>query len=237
VSTLTLEPMFFMHKKVASLSDAAFRAHVSALCWCAMNESDGQMPSRVAAQFAPGELLEELVAGRLWVRNEDGSFAIRDYLEYNPSRNELAAERARKKRRPARGKSGAHGGENTPRGGAQNLLPHKSIRPEERAVTEQSPDPESEQPEKSGSGRARWRRVPSDWPHKPTHVELARKLGVNLELELEKFRDHEFRDPKTDADAAFRTWLRNAHRFSGGPGLRRIAPVQPSHGRTGFEDT
>jgi len=31
-----------------------------------------------------------------------------------------------------------------------------------------------------------------------------------IERELAKFRDHEFAVPKTDADAAFRRWLRTA---------------------------
>lgn len=232
---LTLEPDFMDHPKVGRLTAEALRAHLKALCWCAKFETDGQIPSQFAIQFAPGELLGELVAGRLWVRNEDGSFAIRDFLEYNPSREELAAERARKKRRPARGKNTAHGGEKTPRGGAELHEPHKHIRPEEIAVTDQSPDPELNQPDRVISGRARWRRVPEDWRPKPAHLELARTLGVDAALELPKFRDHEFRDPKTDADAAFRTWLRNAKRFS--PTPRPARPVQPSHGRTGFEDS
>jgi hypothetical protein len=33
---------------------------------------------------------------------------------------------------------------------------------------------------------------------------------VNLESQLVLFRDHEFKDPKSDGDAAFRTWLRRA---------------------------
>jgi hypothetical protein len=231
MSDLTIEPDFAEHPKVFELSDAAFRAHIKAMCWCAKFESDGQMPSRVANQFAPGELMSELVAGRLWVANEDGSFAIRDYLEYNPSREELAAERARKKRRPARGKSGAHGGEKTPRGGAQNLERHKPIREEESSVRDQIPDPET-QPDNVGSVRGRrWRRVPSEWSPEAAHYELAKSVGANMGHELESFRDHEFKDPKTDANAAFRTWLRNSKKFSPRGAPQRTGPKQPNAGQ------
>jgi hypothetical protein len=52
--------------------------------------------------------------------------------------------------------------------------------------------------------------VPADWQPKPEHVSLAFQLGVPLDDEAAKFRDHEYRDPKSDADACFRTWLRNS---------------------------
>jgi hypothetical protein len=56
----------------------------------------------------------------------------------------------------------------------------------------------------------------------PDAVTLAGTLGVDLAGELAKFRDHEFAKPKTDADAAFRTWLRNASQWS--------APARPANG-------
>lgn len=45
---------------------------------------------------------------------------------------------------------------------------------------------------------------------------MATALGVDLELEMAKFRDHQFRDPRTDPDATFRNWLRNARPTNGG---------------------
>jgi hypothetical protein len=61
------------------------------------------------------------------------------------------------------------------------------------------------------------------------HHSLAKELSVNLAGEVPKFLDHEFKAPKSDADAAFRTWLRNAagysdKRFAGG-GSRRASAV------------
>jgi hypothetical protein len=74
-----------------------------------------------------------------------------------------------------------------------------------------------DQPEKPGSPRARrWRRVPGDWQPKDKHRELAGRERVDFDRELAAFRDHEFAAPRSDADAAFRNWLRNARRFGGG---------------------
>lgn len=66
---------------------------------------------------------------------------------------------------------------------------------------------------------AKWRRVPQAWAPNAAHSELASECRVNLDTELAKFRDHEFKAPKTDADAAFRTWLRNAQEFGGSRGV------------------
>jgi hypothetical protein len=52
--------------------------------------------------------------------------------------------------------------------------------------------------------------VPADWAPNEGHTELADELRVDLGEQLKLFRDHEFKDPKTDPDAAFRTWLRRA---------------------------
>lgn len=73
---------------------------------------------------------------------------------------------------------------------------------------------------RSGRGKRRWRRVPAEWEPGPAHVALAKRLGVDLQFQLEKFRDHEFDKPKSDADAAFRNWLRSPLARSGGTGGR-----------------
>lgn len=56
----------------------------------------------------------------------------------------------------------------------------------------------------------KWRRAPDEWQPSAQHRELAAALGVDFELELAKFKDHEFAQSKTDAAATFRNWLRGA---------------------------
>jgi hypothetical protein len=55
-----------------------------------------------------------------------------------------------------------------------------------------------------------WRRVPESWQPSPEHRQIARDLRIPFDLELAKFRDHEFTVPKRDPDATFRNWIRNA---------------------------
>jgi hypothetical protein len=63
---------------------------------------------------------------------------------------------------------------------------------------------------KKAARAATWRRVPSDWIIKPDHRSLAEALAVDVEFEAAAFRDHEFQRPRSDADATFRNWLREA---------------------------
>lgn len=71
---------------------------------------------------------------------------------------------------------------------------------------------ESEKGEEPKKKRA-WRFCPAEWTPKEKHAALAAELGVDMDAEEGKFRDHEFKDPKTDADRAFSRWLRNAKAY------------------------
>lgn len=84
-----LDDGFAHHPKVLMLSDAAFRAHIDALCYAAKYETDGLIPDVVAAN---GPVREELISSGLW---ESGTAAVRihDYLVYNPSRSEKERKR------------------------------------------------------------------------------------------------------------------------------------------------
>jgi len=80
------------HLKVASLSDAAFRAHIEALSFAARNLTDGEIPAAVAKKQGWTRRSKELVRAGLW-ESADGGYTIHDYLEYNPSREQVEAER------------------------------------------------------------------------------------------------------------------------------------------------
>lgn len=72
---------------------------------------------------------------------------------------------------------------------------------------------------------AGWRFCPDDWMPNEKHFALAAEFGVNLSVEESKFRDHEFKNPKTDADRAFSRWLRQAKEF-GNPLGKRGNPTE-----------
>jgi hypothetical protein len=90
-----------------------------------------------------------------------------------------------------------------------------------RAGARDTQTPKTPKPAKAKS----WRKVPTDWQPNDTHREIAKAEGRNFDRELAMFKDHEFAKPRSDADAAFRNWLRD-ERFK--PNGR--APVQ-----TGFD--
>ena len=56
----------------------------------------------------------------------------------------------------------------------------------------------------------KWRFVPKGWEPNDAHRQLAQTLGLDLNGEAAKYRDHEFKDPKSDPDRTFSNWLRNA---------------------------
>lgn len=84
------------HDRVIDLTDAAFRMHVSAMCFCGSNQTDGRIKARVLLRYAGRKAIDELVAAGLLVETADG-YEVHDYLDYNRSRaeiEELSAKRA-----------------------------------------------------------------------------------------------------------------------------------------------
>ncbi|MFE7659661.1 hypothetical protein [Streptomyces celluloflavus] len=100
-----LDDRFPSHRKVAMLSDRAFRLHVSALCWSAENLTDGvirdtelRLVAHVRGMTATARQLE---AAGLWERIDDG-WMLHDFHDYNPSAEQVRAERERNAARQRR---------------------------------------------------------------------------------------------------------------------------------------
>lgn len=100
--------------KMLRLGLTATGLHARAIAYCAQHETDGKLPAAwVNAQLAelkPAEqrrLLEALLEANALERNGSG-YVIHDFLEYNPSRAELAARRQEEhERKAAAGRKGA----------------------------------------------------------------------------------------------------------------------------------
>lgn len=93
-----LDDRFPSHRKVALLSDRAFRLYVSALCWSSEALTEGRIADRELPLVAPRlrgvkGAAAELETARLWDRVE-GGWDIHDYLTYNPDRARVEADRA-----------------------------------------------------------------------------------------------------------------------------------------------
>jgi hypothetical protein len=100
---------FADHPKVMTLSDAAFRVHVAAICWCGRNRTDGFVPLAYGKTSGiRSKLIEELLSSGVWEVAIDGGWLIHDFLAYNPSRDQDTARRAElSEKRALAGRRGA----------------------------------------------------------------------------------------------------------------------------------
>ncbi|MEH0542952.1 hypothetical protein QA802_07685 [Streptomyces sp. B21-105] len=92
-----LDDRFPSHRKVALLTDRAFRLYVSALCWSSENLTEGRITQRelplVAARLRGAKTAAgELETAQLWDAVDDG-WVIHDFLEYNPDRARVQSDR------------------------------------------------------------------------------------------------------------------------------------------------
>ena len=96
---LKLDDGFVEHPRIEKLGSRAFRLHVTALCQCARKLTDGHISdtdAKVARLLAGAgtRAISELEEAGLWERNGHG-WVVRDYLDYNPSAEQVRAERKR----------------------------------------------------------------------------------------------------------------------------------------------
>jgi hypothetical protein len=122
-----LDDRFPSHRKVALLSDRAFRLHVSAICWCAENLTDGRIGDKELALVAHirgiKATAKELEKAGAWDRTDDG-WVIHNYLDYNPSREQVLLDRKKNAERQERFRQRKNGKPTPPkpvgRNGASN---------------------------------------------------------------------------------------------------------------------
>lgn len=182
------------------------------------------------------------------IRSED------DRRAYN--REAQQKSRANKKRRAAAGSNGSSLTETESNGSSLtvNDLSALSAQTEAEAEAEADPDPPlippsggngtTEPPKASKPSKRAKVELPTGWKPSEAHRAYANQHGVvDLDLEADAFAAHHEAKGSlfADWDAAFRTWLSNRVRWNrergtghGGPVNTR--PMQPSHGRTGFEN-
>lgn len=114
MSWIRMDDGFAEHPKVLKVSDRAFRLHVGALCYCARRLTDGHLPAeviRTLLQVGATKAAAELVEVGLW-HLDNGGYKVNDYLDFNPSKNEVEERRAK------RSEAGAKGARNRWKGAA-----------------------------------------------------------------------------------------------------------------------
>lgn len=158
--------------KVAPLSDAAFRAYVTSICYCARSLSDGFVPSKKAKEFTGRpRVVQELTDACLWEAVTDG-FKVHDYLVYNPTREKVLAERAAAAERMKRNRSPERSPEHLPNFelGSPSPSPYLPTTPLDQAKEEGSSS-------KDGGNRSSPEHLPNKEIH-PAYPEM-RSLWEN----------------------------------------------------------
>lgn len=99
-----IDDRFHSHPKVVQAGNAAVGAWVRMGAWCSDHLTDGHIPAAVAAMFATSDQLEQLHAVGLLAGTDTG-WQIPDWLDFNPSADEVRATRV--KRSAAASKAGS----------------------------------------------------------------------------------------------------------------------------------
>jgi hypothetical protein len=161
-----LDDRFPSHRKVRLLSDAAFRLYVSAVCWSAESLTDGVIKTAelrlVADVRAARKRAEELVNCGLWEEVSGVGWRIHDYHEYNPTAEQVRADRKAKSARQQRWREKKNSQRSQPDGDdvdASTDTPHDASRdgagdtaPRARIPDPTRPSSGTEREESDGSG-------------------------------------------------------------------------------------
>ena len=112
-----LDESFADHPKVERVGPLAAWLHVTALCYSARHLTDGRIPKAKAVRLAdipdPAEHVAALLSEGMWVEEPD-HYVIHDYLDYQPSRESVLAERSAARERMAKKRSAARSPEVRP---------------------------------------------------------------------------------------------------------------------------
>lgn len=108
-----LDDGFYDHPKTISLwrrSPGAVGLHVRAITYCAKHLTDGHISEEVVNGMAPLQrdreaMVKALITEGQWYENGEDGFVIHDYLDWNPSKEEVL-EKRRKDRERKQAKSG-----------------------------------------------------------------------------------------------------------------------------------
>lgn len=90
---------FHGHPKVVDLSLAAVGLWTVAGSWCASYLTDGDLPSRTVLRLGGSDVeAAELVGAGLWLETDEG-YRFKDWADYQPSKDQVEAERAASRER------------------------------------------------------------------------------------------------------------------------------------------
>lgn len=112
---VNLDDRFPWHRNNAGLTDAAFRLHVTGIAYCNRELTDGVIEADevpvLVRRYRKAALVELLDKGH-WLPLLDGHlYQIRDYLDWNDSREVVLKRRETNAKRQGRFRSKGNGGD------------------------------------------------------------------------------------------------------------------------------
>jgi len=225
VAWIRLEEGFNEHPKILQAGPLAVHLWLSSIAYSNRNLTDGHFPAQLARSGAwaldpiqPERLIQALLKTGLWEEAE-GGYVIHNYHKYQPSKEQVLADRAAAKARMQQIRFGRTGRER-----GKNLIDPVPVPvPVPVSVTDTEPEKK-----KRKTGRAPFQ------PPSLAQVEaycLERGNSVDPNLWLDHYASKGWivgKSPMRDWQAAVRTWERN--------GIQpRASPDAPSRARQVIE--
>ncbi len=110
-----LDDAILDNPKIGLIGPLGFALHVASITWCSRNLTDGHVTRSQARLLldlsdmpvAVNDVIAELLAVRLWEATDVG-YRLHDYLDYNPSRTQVLADREAARVRKVRSRRASH---------------------------------------------------------------------------------------------------------------------------------
>lgn len=211
-----LDVGYFDNPKTSELLEERPRAlilHLRAIAYCRQHLTDGDFPIRQVARLACGSHCGSQCDGQcdfcagvqcgLFVRVDDRTGRVHDYLEHQDSAEDISRRRTAAKRgAAARWDAKSNAGSNADRNADRNAKSNAGSNAKERRGEERS-SPVRKRPAHA---------IPDDWKPTVKHQEYASQNNLDLSTEAFRFRNHaESVDRRlSNWNAGFTNWLSKA---------------------------
>ena len=99
-----LDDDFHHHPKVRAAGNAAIGLWISCATYSAQYLTDGHIDTAIANSYGTEPQINRLTTTRLWIPDDTG-YLIPDYLDYNPSSQQVLEDRKKARLRQQRARS------------------------------------------------------------------------------------------------------------------------------------
>lgn len=242
MSWFKLDDGFYDHPKIVNAGNTAAGLYARCGAWCAKQLTNGFIPNEIGRSYGSQTSIKKLEAQGLWERVK-GGWLMHDYLDYNPSRDQVQAEREttaqrqRAWREKRKGNGVSNGVTSGARNGVTNTVTTASVTPLVTAnVTRESHCPDPTRPVTTPAGHVgqggsggesaaslsrrdsppkndHGTRLPDDFAVTPAMAEWARQNTPHVDGRHEFEQFRDYWTAKSGRDATKRDWLATWRRW------------------------